>query len=116
MNEDRVRRILRNKKLPKMRSKLLEIARFIEKSRSVDCLFLPYLKKGDWKQAKKFLENINRPISDGTFRARITELERLKIVSRDDIDPLKRRYRLTQLGRVTSEILLELFEKLEKHI
>lgn len=104
--EDRVKRILTDPKLSAIKAML-------EKDHAIDCLLLLYLGKGKWKDAKDFMRANGLTLSDGTFRARMMEIEDLGLSKSERIDPLKKKYRKTELGDKVAKLLLEFFEKLE---
>jgi len=109
MAEDRVRHILMDVKLSKVKD-------FLEKNRAIDCVFLQYLGKRRWKDAKEFMNSINHPIDDGTFRARMTELIFLFLRAQRGIDPLRKYYEKNEMDQILAELLLEFFEKIEDEI
>ncbi len=106
MVENRVGRILLDVKLSRVRA-------LLEKSGAIEYIFLLYMKKGGWKEAKEFMESMNQPLTDGAFRARMTEMAALGLVDIEAIDPLKRQYKLTDYGRIVANLLLEFFEELQ---
>lgn len=114
--EDRIKRILTSKKLPEMIAKLSQSKRIIEKKGGLQCLFLLSMRTGRWKEAKEFSKRNNLHISDGTYRARMHELEHLKLAFHEDIGFLKKEYELTEQGVVVAEALLDFFEKMEPHV
>jgi len=105
MAEEKIRRILTDKKLASLKSML-------EKDHAIDCLFLLYLGKGRWKDAKEFTRRLGLTLSDGTFRARMIEIEDLGLAKGIAIDPLKKYYVKTELGEKLARLLLDLFDKL----
>jgi len=104
MAEEKIRRILTDKKLASLKSML-------EKDHAIDCLFLLYLGKGRWKDAKEFTRRLGLTLSDGTFRARMIEIEDLGLAKGIAIDPLKKYYVKTELGEKVAKLLLDLFDK-----
>ncbi|MEA2089742.1 MAG: hypothetical protein U9O89_03165 [Thermoproteota archaeon] len=104
--EEKVTHVLTHEKLAKIKA-------LLEKDHAIDCLFLLYLGKGRWKQAKDFIRGkLGLTISDGTFRARMMEIEDLGLAESVAIDPLKNYYVKTKLGDRAAELLLEFFDKL----
>ena len=103
--EESVKCVLTDKKLSAIKSML-------EKDHAMDCLFLLLLNMGRWKDAKAFMHNLGLTISDGTFRARMMEIEDLGFATSVPIDPLKKYYVKTELGEKVAKILLDLFDKL----
>ena len=103
--EELVKRILTEKQLSAMKSML-------EKDHAIDCLFLLLLNMGRWKDAKAFMQNLGLTISDGTFRARMMEIEDLGLATSVPIDPLKKYYVKTEFGEKVAKMLLEFFDKL----
>jgi len=91
--------------------KLSTIKAMLEKDHAIDCLFLLYMDKGRWKQAKAFMNKHGLTLSDGTFRARMIEIEHLGLATSTQIDPLKKHYHQSPLGKKITKLLLELFEK-----
>jgi DNA-binding HxlR family transcriptional regulator len=105
--EEKIRRILTDPRLSAIKAML-------EKDHAIDCLFLLYLGRGKWKEAKEFMRQHSLTLSDGTFRARMIEIEELGLAKSERLDPLKRKYEKTELGEGVAKLLLEFFEKLEK--
>ncbi len=101
--EEIIKRILTDKKLSAIKSML-------EKDHAIDCIFLLYLDKGRWKNAKEFMQSHNLTLSDGTFRSRMMEIEDLGLAKSVPIDPLKKYYVITEFGEKVARLLLELFE------
>jgi hypothetical protein len=50
-------------------------------------------------------------LSDGTFRARMIEIEQLGLAKSERIDPLKKYYLITALGEKVAQLLLEFFDE-----
>jgi len=94
--------------------KLSAIKAMLEKDHAIDCLFLLYMDKGRWKEAKAFMQKHGLTLSDGTFRSRMIEIEHLGFAKATPIDPLKKHYKKTEKGEKLAELLLELFDKLAK--
>jgi len=108
--EERVKHILTDERLSALKS-------LLEKDHAIDCIFLLHLEKGRWKEAKDFIRGkLGRTISDGTFRARMMEIENVGLAESKAIDPLKKYYVKTRFGEKVAELLLELFEKAEAEI
>ena len=103
--EEKIKRILTDPKLSGVKAML-------EKDHAIDCLFLLYMSRGKWKEAKEFMRSNGLTLSDGTFRARMIEIESLGLAKSERIDPLKKLYVKTELGTKTAKLLLELFDKL----
>jgi len=85
--------------------------RLLEKDHAIDCLFLLYLNRGKWKEAKTFMQRLGLTLSDGTFRARMIEIENNKLAVSHPIDPLKKYYTITGDGEKLVELLIRLFEE-----
>lgn len=100
--EETVRQILTDKRLSALKSML-------EKDHAIDCVLLLHLDKGRWKDAKEFMQKLDLTISDGTFRARMMEIEDLGLARSVPIDPLKKYYLKTELGEKVAKLLLEFF-------
>ena len=103
MAEENIKRILTDEKLSAIKSML-------EKDHAIDCIFLLHLDRGRWKDAKKFMQELGLTLSDGTFRARMMEIENLGLAKSVPIDPLKKYYVKTEFGEKMARLLLELFE------
>ncbi|MGQ9552423.1 MAG: hypothetical protein ACUVUE_08375 [Candidatus Bathycorpusculaceae bacterium] len=103
--EEKVKHILTDPKLAAVKAML-------EKDHAIDCILLLYIERGKWKEAKEFMRNNGLTLSDGTFRARMIEIEGLGLAKSEHIDPLKKYYLKTDLGERVAELLLDLFDKL----
>ena len=105
-DEERVKEILTEPKYAGIKAML-------EKDHAIDCLMLLHLGRGKWKEAKDFMRENKLTLSDGTFRARMIEIEGLGLAKSERIDPLKKYYKKTEMGEKVAKLLLELFDKLE---
>jgi hypothetical protein len=105
MSEQKITQILTDKSLSAIKAML-------EKDHAIDCLFLLYMDKGRWKEAKAFMQKHSLTLSDGTFRARMIEIEHLGFATSTPIDPLKKHYKKTGKGEKLTKLLLDLFDKL----
>jgi hypothetical protein len=103
--EEKVKHILKDPKLSPIKAML-------EKDHAIDCIFLLHMGKGKWKEAKEFMHGNGLTLSDGTFRARMIEIEDLGLAKSERIDPLKKYYIKTEQGEKIAKLLLELFDKL----
>jgi len=103
--EEKTKRILKNPKLAAIKTVL-------EKDHAIDCLLLLHMDKGKWKDAKEFMKQNELTLSDGTFRARMIEMETLGLAKSGRIDPLKKYYLKTELGEKVAELLLKLFDEI----
>jgi len=103
--EAKVKRILTDPRLAPMKAML-------EKDHAIDCIFLLHMNRGKWKEAKEFMRENGLTLSDGTFRARMIEIEQLGLAKSERIDPLKKYYLKTELGEKVAKMLLEFFDKL----
>jgi len=92
--------------------KLSAIKMMLEKDHAIDCLFLLYAGRGKWKEAKDFMRKNKLTLSDGTFRARMIEIESLGLAKSERIDPLKKYYMKTELGEKIAKLLLGFFDEL----
>jgi hypothetical protein len=92
--------------------KLAAIKAMLEKDHAIDCIFLLYMNRGKWKEAKDFMRQNGLTLSDGTFRARMIEIEDLGLAKGERIDPLKKYYVKTDLGEKIAKLLLEFFDEL----
>ena len=104
--EEKVKQILTN-------GKSSAIKAMLEKDHAIDCLLLLYINRGKWKDAKDFMRDNNLTLSDGTFRARMIEIEGLGLARSERIDPLKKYYLSTPLGEKVAKLLLGFFDTLE---
>jgi hypothetical protein len=104
--EEKIKRILTDPKLSIIKTML-------EKDHAIDCLLLLYINRGKWKDAKDFMRENNLTLSDGTFRARMIEIEDLGLAKSERIDPLKKYYLETDLGEKVAKLLLKFFDELE---
>nr|MDO8044932.1 hypothetical protein [Candidatus Baldrarchaeota archaeon] len=103
--EEKVKHILTDEKLSAIKAML-------EKDHAIDCIFLLYLNRGKWKEAKEFMRSLNLTLSDGTFRARMMEIEHLGLAKSVPIDPLKKYYVITEFGEKVARLLLRFFDEL----
>jgi hypothetical protein len=90
--------------------RLAPIKAMLEKDHAIDCLFLLYVGRGKWKDAKDFMRKNKLTLSDGTFRARMIEIESLGLAKSERIDPLKKYYLKTESGEKLAKLLLQLFD------
>jgi len=104
--EEKIKHILTDKKLAAIKAML-------EKDHAIDCIFLLYMNRGKWKEAKEFMRENGLTLSDGTFRARMIEIEDLGLAKGERIDPLKKYYVKTELGEKIAKQLLDFFDKLK---
>jgi hypothetical protein len=104
--EEKVKHILTDPKLSAIKAML-------EKDHAIDCIFLLHMKRGKWKEAKEFMRDNGLTLSDGTFRARMIEIEDLGLAKSERIDPLKKYYLKTDLGEKIAKLLLQVFNELE---
>ncbi len=104
--EDKIKRVLTDSRLASVKSML-------EKDHAIDCLLLLYVGRGKWKDAKDFMRDNELTLSDGTFRARMIEIESLGLAKSERIDPLKKYYKKTELGEKVAKLLLGFFDELD---
>ncbi len=104
-DEEKVKRILTDPKYAAIKAML-------EKDHAIDCMLLLHMSRGKWKDAKDFMRENKLTLSDGTFRARMIEIEELGLAKSERIDPLKKYYVITELGERVAKLLLEFFSKL----
>jgi hypothetical protein len=93
--------------------RLAAIKTMLEKDHAIDCILLLYINRGKWKDAMDFMRENNLTLSDGTFRARMIEIESLGLAKSERIDPLKKYYLITPLGKKVAELLLGFFDTLK---
>jgi len=105
-NDEKIKHVLTDPKLSSIKAML-------EKDHAIDCLLLLYAGRGKWKDAKDFMRKNKLTLSDGTFRARMIEIESLGLAKSERIDPLKKYYLKTEFGEKIAKLILELFDKLE---
>lgn len=106
VEEEKIKHVLTNPKLASIKAML-------EKDHAIDCLLLLYAGRGKWKDAKDFMRENNLTLSDGTFRARMIEIESLGLAKSERIDPLKKYYLKTEFGENVAKLLLSLFDELD---
>ncbi len=92
---------------------LSAITAMLEKDHAIDCLLLLYINRGKWKEAKDFMRENKLTLSDGTFRARMIEIEDLGLAKSERIDPLKKYYLSTELGEKVAKLLIGFFDELK---
>jgi len=102
--EEKIRRILTDPKLSYIKAML-------EKDHAIDCIMLLHMNRGKWKDAKDFMRENKLTLSDGTFRARMIEIEELGLAKSERIDPLKKLYKKTELGEKVAKLLLKFFDE-----
>jgi DNA-binding HxlR family transcriptional regulator len=102
--EEKIKHILTDQKLSAVKAML-------EKDHAIDCIMLLHLNRGKWKQAKDFMRKNKLTLSDGTFRARMIEIEQLGLAKSERIDPLKKYYVITELGEKVAQLLLGFFDE-----
>ncbi len=104
-DEEKVKQILTDPKYAGIKAML-------EKDHAIDCLLLLHLDRGKWKDAKDFMRENKLTLSDGTFRARMIEIEDLGLAQSERIDPLKKLYKKTEMGEKIAKLLLNFFDEL----
>jgi hypothetical protein len=102
--EEKIKRILTDPKSSAIKAML-------EKDHAIDCIMLLHLNRGKWKDAKDFMRENKLTLSDGTFRARMIEIEQLGLAKSERIDPLKKLYKKTELGEKVALLLLKFFDE-----
>ncbi len=105
MDEEKIKHVLTDPKLSAVKAML-------EKDHAIDCLLLLHMNRGKWKDAKDFMRENKLTLSDGTFRARMIEIESLGLAKSERIDPLKKYYVKTELGEKVARLLLGFFDEL----
>lgn len=104
VGEEKIKHILTDPRLSAIKA-------MIEKDHAIDCLFLLSVNRGKWKDAKDFMRENKLTLSDGTFRARMIEIEDLGLAKSERIDPLKKYYVKTEFGDKVARLLLEFFDE-----
>ncbi len=105
VDEEKIKQVLTKPKLAAIKSML-------EKDHAIDCLLLLHVGRGKWKDAKDFMRDNGLTLSDGTFRARMIEIESLGLAKSERIDPLNKYYVKTELGEKVATLLLGFFDEL----
>ena len=105
-DEEKIKHVLTDPRLSAIKAML-------EKDHAIDCLFLLYVGRGKWKEAKDFMRKNKLTLSDGTFRARMIEIEELGLAKSERIDPLKKYYLKTELGEKVAKLLLGFFDEFD---
>lgn len=105
-DEEKVKHILTEPKFAAIKAML-------EKDHAIDCIMLLHMNRGKWKEAKEFMRENGLTLSDGTFRARMIEIEDLGLAKSERIDPLKKYYLKTELGERVAKLLLGFFDSLK---
>ena len=103
--EEKIKRILTEPKYSGIKAML-------EKDHAIDCILLLHMNRGKWKEAKDFMRENELTLSDGTFRARMIEIEGLGLAKSERIDPLKKFYKKTEFGEKVAKLLLKFFDEL----
>ena len=62
--------------------------------------------------AKGFMDENKLTLSDGTYRARMIEIEALGLAKSKPLDIRRKRYEKTELGTTVAKLLLRLFDEL----
>jgi len=104
--EEKIKHILTDPKLSAIKAML-------EKDHAIDCIFLLHVSRGKWKEAKDFMRKNKLTLSDGTFRARMIEIEQLGLAKSERIDPLKKYYIITEFGEKVAKLLLGFFGEVD---
>ena len=105
VDDEKIKRVLTDPRLASIKAML-------EKDHAIDCLLLLHVGRGKWKDAKDFMRDNNLTLSDGTFRARMIEIESLGLAKSERIDPLKKYYIKTEFGEKVAQLLLGFFDEL----
>lgn len=103
--DEKIKRVLTDQEMSAIKTML-------EKDHAIDCLLLLYAGRGKWKDAKDFMRKNKLTLSDGTFRARMIEIESLGLAKSERIDPLKKYYLKTESGEKVAKLLLGLFDEI----
>ena len=75
--EEKVKHILTDEKTRAIKAML-------ERDHAIDCMMLLHMGRGKWKEAKEFMRQNGLTLSDGTFRARMIEIEQLGLAKREN--------------------------------
>ena len=95
--------------------KLSAAKAMLEKDHAIDCILLSMLGRGRWKQAKEFMKKLKLTLPDGTFRARMMEIEYNGLVKHEKLDsnPKKKQWVTTEFGKQIGKLLLEFFARID---
>lgn len=92
--------------------RLSAIKAMLEKDHAIDCIFLLLLGKGRWREAKEFMKKLGLTLPDGTFRARMIEIEDNGLAKHENMDAKKKRWVITEFGKQMGKLLLWLFAEI----
>jgi hypothetical protein len=90
-------------------AKLSSLKAMLEKDHAIECIFLLMLAKGRWKDAKAFIKQLKLVLPDGTFRARMIEIEDNGLAIHGNLDVNKRYWMINEFGKRVGKVLLDLF-------
>ena len=94
--------------------KLRTVIESFEKDHAITILLLLYAGLGRWGRAKETMRGLGITINDGTFRARLLELEhRTGLAHSKRLDPKKKEYFITTQGEAIASTLISFLENVQ---
>ncbi len=95
--------------------KLRTVIEYLEKDHAITILLLLYAGLGRWGRAKETMKRLGITLNDGTFRARLLELEhRTGLAYSRPLDPKKKEYLITPHGEVIASTLISFLENIQE--
>ncbi len=94
--------------------KLRTVIESFEKDHAITILLLLYAGLGRWGRAKETMRRMGITLNDGTFRARLLELEhRTGLAHSRRLDPKKKEYLITPQGEAIASTLIDFLENVQ---
>ncbi len=94
--------------------KLRTVIESFEKDHAITILLLLYAGLGRWGRAKETMRGLGITLNDGTFRARLLELEhRTGLAQSKRLDPKKKEYFITTQGEAIASTLIGFLENVQ---
>ncbi len=94
--------------------KLRTVIESFEKDHAITILLLLYAGLGRWGRAKETMRGLGITLNDGTFRARLLELEhRTGLAYSRRLDPKKKEYFITTQGEAIASTLIGFLENVQ---
>jgi len=94
--------------------RLSAIKAMLEKDHAIDCVFLLMLGRGQWRYAKEFMTRLRLTLPDGTFRARMIEIEDCGLAKHEKMDIKKKRWIISEFGKQVGRLLFGFFAKIDR--
>ncbi len=89
----------------------------LEKDHAITILLLLYAGLGRWGRAKETMRKLGVTLNDGTFRARLLELEhRTGLAASRRLDPKKKEYLITPNGEAIASHLVSFLEEVQSNL